>query len=121
MNGVHCQISEASTDISGSEVSQSGWGGLSLPNKLHIQVSEPLIRPYVALYRACFHSRAEATGTTRNGVISMVRTMLRPRNWRSRSRARPRPRTRLTRTTLTVRMTVVSREERSCGSVTAAV
>ena len=49
MNGVHCQISEASTASFGDCDSQSGWGALSLPNSYHTQVRVPLIRPYEAL------------------------------------------------------------------------
>ena len=120
MNGVHCHTSDASTASSGVTDSQSGCGASWLPNRLHTQVRVPLIRPYEALYSACFHSSADATGTTRNGVISRVRTTPRPRNLRSSSSARPSPSTRLTSTTVTVSTTVVDIDERSCGSVNSA-
>ncbi len=44
MNGVHCQISWASTMILGWSVSQSGCGAVP-PNRSQIQVSVPLSRP----------------------------------------------------------------------------
>jgi hypothetical protein len=45
MNGVHCQISDASTADSGMSEIQSGCGALSPP----IQCSRPLNRPYSGL------------------------------------------------------------------------
>ena len=45
MNGVHCQISWASTAISGWLVSSSGCGALSLPKIFQIPFRTPLIRP----------------------------------------------------------------------------
>jgi hypothetical protein len=85
-------------DHNGWLLIQSGCGALS--PKIHF--STPLKSPYDGLYSACFHSRAAATGTTRNGVIIIVRTTPRPRNFRSSSSAISNPRTRLIKTTPTV-------------------
>ena len=55
-----------------------------------------------------FHSSAAATGMTRNGVISSVRTTPRPRNLRSSSSASSTPRTMAMNTVPTVMITVFS-------------
>ncbi len=56
--------------------------------------------------RLVFHSRAAATGVTRNGVISRVRTMLRPMNLRSSRSAKISPSTTEMTTVPTIRRTV---------------
>ncbi len=60
-----------------------------MPNGLNAQ----LTRPLVGESRLVFHSSAAATGVTRNGVISRVRTTPRPKNFRSSSRAKISPST----------------------------
>ena len=64
--------------------------------------------PNVGSSITVFHTSAPATGITRNGVISRVRTMPRPRNFRSSSRARPTPMAIAMRTVPTVMITVFS-------------
>ena len=49
MNGVHCQISVTSMEVSGNWVIQSTWGALSLPKMPHTQVSTPLSSPKIGL------------------------------------------------------------------------
>jgi hypothetical protein len=115
MNGVHCQTSSVMTAPLGNWVIQSGCGAVP-PKIRHTSVSTPLNRPYSGLSRACFHSSAAATGTTRNGAIIMVRTTPRPKNVRSSSSATSSPSTRLISTTATVSTTVVTIEERSAAS-----
>ena len=66
---------------------------------------------------ACFQMRAAATGTTRNGVIIIVRTAPRPRNLRSSSSAMSMPSTRLTSTTTTVSSIVTMIASRVLTSV----
>ena len=53
-----------------------------------------------------FQISAAATGVTKNGVISSVRTTPRPKNARSSSNASNRPRNAETNTTTTIRITV---------------
>ena len=72
---------------------------------------------FAAGYSACFQSSAAATGTTRNGVIIIVRTAPRPRNLRSSSNAMPRPRSRLMRTTPAVSRMVTQMACRVFASV----
>ena len=57
---------------------------------------------------AVFHINAPATGVTRNGVISRVRTMPRPRNTRSSSSASSSPSTTEISTVPTMRITVLN-------------
>ena len=64
--------------------------------------------PYVASSSVVFHSSAAATGMTRNGVISRVRTTPRPRNFRSSTSASRTPRTMAMSTVPTVMITVFS-------------
>lgn len=117
MNGVHCQMREAATASIGMSEIQSGWAGVSSPKSPATQVHIPLRSPYSGLYRACFQSSAAETGTSRNGVMSRVRTNPRPKNVRSSRRANSRPRTRLARTTEAVSRTVVRTDPRRAGSV----
>ncbi len=117
MNGVHCHTRAATTAASGIDDIQSGWTTSSMPKSEPNQLSAPLNRPYSGLYSACFHSSAAETGTSRNGVMSRVRTMPRPKKRRLRSRAKPRPSATLTRTTEAVRITVVITASRRAASV----
>ena len=98
MNGVHCQISSPMIARRGKSVIQSGCGAFAPKT----WVSRPLKRPYSGLYIACFHSRAAATGTTRNGAIIIVRTAPRPMKFRLSSSAIPSPKASETSTTVTV-------------------
>ena len=101
MNGVHCQIISIMTESSGTWLIQSKW---PMPNGR----STKFTMPNVGSSRVVFHSSAAATGMTRNGVISKVRTIPRPRNFRSRMRARPMPMSMAMRTEPTVMITVFS-------------
>ena len=101
MNGVHCQIISIITEPSGKLPIQLKW---PMPNGR----SRKLTMPNVGSSMIVFHTSAPATGMTRNGVISRVRTMPRPRNFRSSSRASATPMTIAIRTTPTVMMTVFS-------------
>src|ERR1022692_3575843 len=80
MNGVHCQIISIITDSIGKRLSQSKW---PIPNGRSTKLTTPKVESSMVV----FHNRAAATGMIRNGVISKVRTMPRPRNFRSRTRA----------------------------------
>ena len=66
---------------------------------------------------ACFQISAAAIGTTKNGVIIIVRTTPRPRNLRSSRTATIRPSTTEIPTTETVKMIVFPTAWRSDGSV----
>ena len=60
--------------------------------------SSQFTNPKVGLNMDTPHRVAEATGMIRNGVISSVRTMPRPRNFRSSSSAKTVPSTMAART-----------------------
>ena len=86
MNGVHCQISVMMIDKVGcSETNSTG-----VPPSFSIT---QLMTPYRPWNIWFFQIRPMTTGTSRNGVISIVRTIPRPKNLRSSSSANAVPST----------------------------
>ena len=101
MNGVHCQIISIITEPSGKLPIQLKW---PMPNGRRMKLTMPNVGSSITV----FHTSAPATGMTRNGVISRVRTTPRPRNFRSSTRASATPMTIAISTTPTVMITVFS-------------
>ncbi len=84
MNGDHCHTSTTTMDHIGQ---RSMKGMVSRPMASMRELSTPKLE----LNMLFFHTRPATTGMIRNGVISRVRAMPRPRNCRSSSSARPVP------------------------------
>ena len=101
MNGVHCHTRLAITDARGNRLTQSTW---CTPNGDSTKLTIPNNGSSIEV----FHTSAAATGVTRNGVISSVRAIPRPRKARSRSKARRRPSTTEINTVPTISKIVLS-------------
>jgi hypothetical protein len=114
MNGAQCQVSTTMMVRSGYWLAQS-------TSPTPSGESTQLTMPKTGLSIVVFHNSAAAAGITRNGAISSVRTMPRPRNFRSTSSAQTSPTSSDSSTAPTVSLTVTHNALRDADSLNTVV